>query len=289
MLPMVVALLAAFGAAWAQRRLRPDLAAWTLTILAGGSALAVVWAVLVLAAGWAVEQPGLSGLFGWCSMLFSSHDRVPTAAGIAAWATLVGMVLSLSWRLRERRNAHRAGYDHVASSTEPIAFAVPGRPGRVIVSAGMLDLLDDAEQQVLYAHEQSHLRHRHHRFLAVAEAAAAAVPLLRPVCQQVRFATERWADEDAADEVGDRRLVARAVGRAALAASADGAPRPAMSVVGSGTRARVEALIEPASPAGPRAAGWLAVGTAGFLVSLASSTLQLHHLVAFLAHVCGFD
>ena len=37
--PMVVAVVAAFGAARMQRRLRPDWATWTLTVLSGGAAL----------------------------------------------------------------------------------------------------------------------------------------------------------------------------------------------------------------------------------------------------------
>ena len=180
-------------------------------------------------------------------------------------------------------------YDDIVGSTEPVAFAVPGRPGRVIVSEGMLGSLDSAEQRVLYAHEHSHLRHHHHRFLHVADAAAAAVPLLAPLNRQVRFATERWADEDAVDEVGDRRLVARAVARAAVASATSGIEPAALGISGSGTRARVEALMQP--PGGPTGAtlAWVLLGLTGLAVSVASSTIQFHHLVAFLSHVCGLD
>ena len=37
-----------------------------------------------------------------------------------------------------------------------------------------------------------------------------------PLARQVRFNTERWADESAANEVGSRALVARAIARVAL-------------------------------------------------------------------------
>ncbi len=70
-LPMVVAGVAAFGADWVQRRLRPDWATWTLTVLSAGAALAVLWALAALATGYAAEQPRLSGAFGWCDALFS--------------------------------------------------------------------------------------------------------------------------------------------------------------------------------------------------------------------------
>src|SRR5262249_649712 len=66
-----------------------------------------------------------------------------------------------------------------------------------------------------------------------------ANPLLRPTAASVARATERWADEDAAASVGDRRATARALARAplltrnpaaarrlALAAAARNVPRP---------------------------------------------------------------
>ncbi|MBK6971201.1 MAG: M48 family metalloprotease [Candidatus Microthrix sp.] len=178
-------------------------------------------------------------------------------------------------------------HEQVAGSSEPVAFAVPGRPGRVVVSKGMLETLDSAERRVVYAHEHSHLRRHHHRFLHVADAAAAAVPLLEPLNRQVRFATERWADEDAVVEVGDRRLVARAVARAALASSASGVHPTPLGINGSGARARVEALMLP--PGGVTAAtlAWGSLGMVGLAVSVAGTTVQFHHLVAFVFHICG--
>ena len=50
--------------------------------------------------------------------------------------------------------------------------------------------------------------------------AAAINPTLRPTARALRHTVERWADEDAADAVADRRTVARALARAALAAHA---------------------------------------------------------------------
>lgn len=285
-LPMLVAVAAAFAATWVQRRLRPDWATWALTVLAAGSALAVTWALVVFAAGYAAEQPMLSDVFGWCTALFSSHDRIPAPLGVAAWIALAAMAVSAGLRIRTRRAASRQTHDDILRTDEAVAFALPGKPGRVIVSTGMLDTLDSSEQRVLYAHERSHLRHNHHRFLGIAEAASAAVPILRPISDQVRFATERWADEDAVDEVGDRQLVARAIARAAVAASMTNAPPEALALTGSGSRARVEALLAP--PRDRRTVGaWVAFGIAGLGVSVASSTIQLHHLVAFLNHVCG--
>jgi hypothetical protein len=111
-----------------------------------------------------------------------------------------------------------------------------------VVSQAMLDALSREERLVLFAHERAHLRHGHHRYIAIADASATAIPLLRPLAASVRFACERWADEDAASVVGERQLVARAVAVAALAQ----AEAPRLSFGGSaGVVARVEAMLEP--------------------------------------------
>lgn len=287
LLPTAIAIGAAFAAATIQRRLRPDWATWTLTALAGGTALAVLWALGGLAISFAVEQPLIADLFGWCTSLFSSHDRVPAAVGIAAWAAIVTMAVAGSCKLRQRRSALAEFGEEILRVDEPLAFAVPGRPGRVVVSTGMLASLDRDELTVLFAHEHSHLRHHHHRFLHVAEIAAAAVPLLRPLSRQVRFATERWADEDAAQEVGDRRIVARAIARAALAANGESTPLPSLAAfAGYGTTARVEAMIQPVGRSRRSTALLVGLGTSGFILSMGGSTLQFHHVLEFLRHVC---
>jgi Zn-dependent protease with chaperone function len=108
----------------------------------------------------------------------------------------------------------------VVADDEPDAYALPGIGGRVVISTAMLRALSADERRVLLAHEAAHLTHRHHLWVQAAELAAAANPLLRPAARAVRAAVERWADEVAAAEVGDRTLTARALARAALARAA---------------------------------------------------------------------
>jgi hypothetical protein len=67
----------------------------------------------------------------------------------------------------------------------------------------------------------AHLRHHHAAYVLLAQLAAAANPLLRPLAGHVRLAVELWADREAASEVGDGRLVARALARASLAAAGE--------------------------------------------------------------------
>jgi beta-lactamase regulating signal transducer with metallopeptidase domain len=117
----------------------------------------------------------------------------------------------------------------------------------VLVTTGMLRLLDAAERRVVFAHERAHLRHRHHALVTAAAAAAAVNPLLIGVREAVMFLVERWADEEAAEAVGDRRLTARAVARAALATTGSGPPA-VLSIGGGAAVQRVLALGEPAPP-----------------------------------------
>jgi hypothetical protein len=122
---------------------------------------------------------------------------------------------------------------------------VPGRPGHLLVTTGILRLLDAGERRVLFAHEHAHLAHRHHLLVAVTAAAAAVNPLLTPARDQVAYLVERWADEDAAAEVGDRVLTAQAVARAALATVGAG-PAATLGINGGPAVQRVRALAEPA-------------------------------------------
>lgn len=92
------------------------------------------------------------------------------------------------------------------------------RPGRVVVSRGMWSALDDDERAAVVAHEREHLEHGHHRHLAIGALAIAVNPLLAPWWHDLVYCAERCADEGAARRLADRRVVARAVGRAALSA-----------------------------------------------------------------------
>jgi beta-lactamase regulating signal transducer with metallopeptidase domain len=93
-------------------------------------------------------------------------------------------------------------------------------PCRIVITAGMLRALSDPERRVLLAHERAHASGLHYLFTTAARLAAAANPLLRPVAAATGYTLERWADERAAAVTGDRQLAARAIARAALAATA---------------------------------------------------------------------
>lgn len=127
----------------------------------------------------------------------------------------------------------------------PDAYAVPGRPGRIVLTTAMRSTLTSEQLAVLLAHERSHLRRRHFLWVQLAESAAVVNPLLRRVPGVVRQAAERWADEEAV--VASRRSTAEAIASAALAHSRSlrGRPAPVLSSSGGDVVTRVRALVDP--------------------------------------------
>lgn len=280
--PAVVAVVVGLAAGRLQRHLSPAVATAAYTAAAALAAVAVGGAVVVLAALSIAQLPMVADNLDWCRALAADHT-VPTWLGAGFIIGLVSIVTSGVRSRPRRRPAVPMAADElvVLPIDEPEAYAVPGRPGHIVVSTGMLRRLDDDERRVLLAHERAHLRYHHHRYIAVADLAAGLVPLLRPLGRRVRFATERWADEDAAAAVGDRSLVARAICSAALA----GKPVGALALAELGVPARVEAMLEQHTVSSRRVTAASTV-TALLVVAL-SSSWQLHHLAAFAAHVCN--
>jgi beta-lactamase regulating signal transducer with metallopeptidase domain len=136
----------------------------------------------------------------------------------------------------------------VLDDARPDAFTTPQPAGRIIVTRGLLYALGQQERRVLLAHETSHLAHRHAWWNLAADLAAAMNPLLRPTARAVTTAVERWADEDAARAIGNRRLVAVTLVRVAqLQAKSAGAAAVAAGTAATGgdVAVRVRALLAP--------------------------------------------
>jgi len=245
-----------------------------VTALSSGFVLATV-GFLVLA-----RIPLVARLGHWSAKTLSSGDPMPVGAGVLAGAAVVVLlaaalrrfVLAATGLVAAAAACRRLGPGThglvIVEDEEPDAYALPGLTGRVVVSTAMLRALRADERRVLLAHEAAHLRHHHHLYVQMAELGAAANPLLRPLATAVRAGVERWADEDAASEVGDRALAARALARAGLA-RAHAAPRisqvPNVTLAGvdSGVAQRAVALLAPR----PRRRRWLASAVAGIVLS----------------------
>jgi hypothetical protein len=256
------------------RRLRPDAAARLITSLVLISCGAVVWTLVLIVTANVAQMHGVAERLTWCHDLVANHRGSFSPLGLAALAAALLTTISASRVLyRQRRQPTPSDERELAivASELPVAYALPGDPGQIVVSTAMLRSLDPQEQRVLLAHERSHLRRHHHRYIRTTEFAIAAIPFLAPLRSRLRFVLERWADEDAAEEVGDRAIVACAIARAALATQ----PTPAVGIAMAdcGIVERVEIML-----AGPsersvileRAFGSVALaGAAGLFASLA--------------------
>jgi len=270
------------------RLVSPATCARALTAVVVLAAASIGSALLLVSIAALSELHSVSDALGWCRALYAGdHGAEPWVGAITSTLLVGAVVQAVRYRRRVRaEHAPFAGIDglEVIASDDPVAFAVPGRPGGVVIASVLLGRLDPDERTAVLAHENAHLRLQHHRYVHSVELCAAAFPFLLPLARQVRYATERWADESAAKEVGSRRTVARAIARVALM------PRsaqlnPSLAFSGRGTSARVGALLHPEDPR--RIEIPVAVTAATVVTMLVGSSVQVHHLAMFLVHACG--
>jgi Zn-dependent protease with chaperone function len=232
------------------------------------------------------------------------QDPVPALIGVVAAVLLIFGAVRVVRVLRARRATLRElravcrscgdGELAVVALDAPHAFAVPGRPGRILITRGLLSTLDGDERRVVLIHERAHLQGRHHWLRAATDVCAAVNPVLIPVREAVTFLLERCADEHAAAVTGSRALVARALTKVALAGptggtgSTYGAPRgtPAWPAVlafaGCGVSARVAALhSDPPRPEPLVPSGVVALGVAT-AVAAVQATVAFFQLIYWL-------
>lgn len=276
--PFAVSALLALLAPWAAPRLPPRPAAWALTCAALVAAGGWMGALALLAFTGIGQIPEVAEQGPWSVSALRAENPVwsvvAAVCGLALAASAVALSIAvrrhLSALLRARRECRQLPDSElvVLDGPEPEAYALPGAPGRIVVSRGMLRALDGAERHALLAHERAHLRHRHHAFQITWRLAAAANPLLRPLATSGAFVLERWADEEAAAVTGDRMVVARAVARAGLAVSGARRHPAALAADGGPVMRRVRALLAP-----PRHLRLLPLIAGAFLLMLCCGSL----------------
>ncbi|MFI6696756.1 M56 family metallopeptidase [Streptomyces sp. NPDC050433] len=299
LLPLLLPLTALPIARLAERHLHPRVATRLLSALAAVLAVCSTVCLELLVFVGTVQLPGHPLPDAWVD-----REEAPTTApyeeavGKGAVVALLAVAVSWSTALRRHRRVRRQAEHALAGVPDgelavlpdeaAYAYALPGVRGRIVVSTAMLAGLDAGERAALVAHERAHLAGHHHRYLLAVRFAARANPLLMPLRSAVAYTTERWADEEAARVTGERRVVARAIGKAALVSR--GTPTPTLAgfaapgpVPGPVPR-RVAALLQPA----PSAASWppvrtavglaawaAAAGTLGSALSSANATVTL--------------
>ncbi len=282
--PLSVALA---GAGWTRRTPRAALVLWQAMCL--GAGLSVIGAVLVPAVyplgdniiealwhGWRQLWSGrlVHELAGWqlCCLV--------VAATITA--VLLGVLVHCLLLAVQRRRSHRSLVDLLSASAKdratdarrralladvrvldhpsPVAYSLPGWHSRVVLSAGMLDLLEPDELAAVLEHERAHVRTRHDLMILPFQAwveALGAVPGVRMARQSVAELAEMLADDVAARRTrGD--VLAAALAKVTLACAdrrGIGDPgRPLTGAVSTGSAAvatatvtaRVTRLVRPA-------------------------------------------
>lgn len=288
------ALLATLGARWLER------AGWTLRaprlgilawqVLAVSVLVAAVLGGLALAVSTAPVSGNLAGWLRACVMALRAQYATPggAAAGASGVVLALAILARIAWclvvtlrsaarsraRQREalavlgRAEAGLAGVT-VVDSPLPVAYCLPGRGRRVVVSESALAALTGEQLRAVLAHERAHLRERHDLANAVAAALARAFPRL-PVfsagARQIARLAEMRAD-DAAARSTHRFEVADAL----LTLAAGKAPAAALGAGGPGAGERVRRLIAGTVPLG-RVRRW---GTLGAVAGLLLAPLLL--------------
>lgn len=295
-MPLVAA--ACFGLAGPQlaRRLPPREATWLISVGAVVSALSAATVLCLLGAVLLGQLPDIAGLGHWSSAALREHAPTEPGVGVAALLGALAAGATVVFVAVRRACAVIAAYRAckgmsgegdlvVIEGSPPTAVAVPGRPGRVVVSSSLLRLLSPGERRVVLAHERAHLANGHHWHRSVVAIAIAANPLLAPLGGAIAFATERWADERAAAEVGDRHGAAQALARVALLTGQSPQRQPLLAAGQHAVSERVSALLGDAPEQQPILSLAVIVLLAAGLLAAAVVEKEIEHVFELAGHV----
>ncbi|WP_329081247.1 M56 family metallopeptidase [Streptosporangium sp. NBC_01469] len=270
------------GAGWTHRCPRAALVMWQAIGLAGGMGaigIGLVAAVAPLAAVFPhgahtlirqiLDGRGLDGLGG------AHIGALAWSAGLIGWLSLHTVRAAVRTLRAQRRQ--RLLVDVVADPSllpdayvlpdaQPVAYCIPGRRARVVLSTGTLDLLDGEEVEAVLGHERAHAAGRHDLlllpFLALAQAFP-GLPAATTARQVVPVLLEMLADDRARRVHGELPL-ARALVRMA-APKAGPAAAGTLALADTAVVDRVERLLR-----GHPQPGWMSAAAycaAGLLLS----------------------
>jgi Zn-dependent protease with chaperone function len=257
------------GARWPRRSPAAAIVLWQALGLGWG--LAAVGALAAL--GTAGARVGVAGgALSLASRVLQGRSIAAGILGLRLLAVLAGLLLLLllCWilvaasagvlRARRRQRVLLSLLAHgdpkvpgalVVDHPAATAYCVPGLRSRIVVSAGALDLLDQAELAAVLAHERAHLRERHDLVLLPFTALLRAFRWSSVACEahdSVSLLVEMLADDRAL-----RHRSARELATALLRVGAAGgvhAPTGALAVADGAAECqvavRVSRLLRPA-------------------------------------------
>ena len=268
-------------ASWPRRSPAAAILLWQALGLAGGTA-AVGTLLLVAEPG---DGGGVTGALAGLRTVMHSAPLLIVArlaamtAGVALFALLCWVLAAATVTVmyaRRRQLALLALLAHgdpkvpgalVLDHPAAAAYCVPGLRSKIVVSAGALELLGDAELAAVLAHERAHLRERHDLVLLPFTALRRAFPRSGACTQAytaVALLVEMLADDHALRGGPTRELVSALV-RFGTAGTCP-APAGALAAGEGDMAARVARLLQPARPL-PAAASASVCLTAGLLVA----------------------
>ncbi|GAA4192581.1 M56 family metallopeptidase [Streptosporangium oxazolinicum] len=284
---------------WAQRAPRLAICVW---LAACASALAsMVFSALAVAIPASVIGHGLAAFFEACADILSEGAPLSSpgtraallgAGLIVARFTYCGAAIVVRARWERRRHAdmlnllgRRDGaLDAVVlDHDEAAAYCLPGREGRAVITTAALHSLAPEQVAAVLAHEQAHLRGRHHLLLAAAETFCRAFPRL-PLFARARGEVARLV-ELLADDVAARHHCRLHIAAALVRLATGRAPAFALGAGGETALTRVRRMLSPAAPLRRRER---VAGLAAVTVLLAGpvAVAVIPGVSSFLAHHC---
>ncbi|MBN9239211.1 MAG: hypothetical protein BGO97_05940 [Micrococcales bacterium 70-64] len=211
-------------ASWPSRSPAAALVLWQAIALAGG--LSMIGSLLTF--GLAPFGPDL--LTATVNLVTGEVDRIESwnalalcGAALLTGHLLLNLVLTVVRSERQRRR-HAQLVRLLSSPLEsgarllvspaPVAYCLPGALSSItVVSAGLMDLLDDGEMQAVIEHEKAHVTQRHDVVLVLFRAWYASLPWF-PIAfraqREVGLLVEMLADDTARRTVRDG-VLARAI------------------------------------------------------------------------------
>jgi Zn-dependent protease with chaperone function len=199
---------------------------------------------------------------------------------VLCWILLAAIATVIRARHRQRALLGLLAHDDpkvpgalVVDYPAAAAYCLPGLRSAIVISAGTLDLLDQAELAAVLAHERAHLRARHDLVLLPFCALLRAFrwsALALEANSQVALLVEMMADDRAR-----RRLPARELATALLRVGASGGRAPAGALAAAGQPAGATSGGHGGSaPIGARAARVPAVTIDGQLAARVTRLLR---------------
>ncbi len=281
-LPLVFAMVVAVLGSRPLDRLHPVAAARCCAILLAAVSIASAPTFWLLGLSGLAHAGFHDPIIDWSRHLLPDYPPVGAIVGLASLGAAVVGTVQVSRILIHHRQLRCTDTCplELIDTDEVYAYTLPGPAATIAISSGLRDALDDAEFDIVVAHERAHARYRHDRYKLLALFATALLPPTRSIATRLDHYLERWADEEAVAHTGsDRRLAARTIAKVALAGSGSG-PAPALGIAQHGVAARTTALLSPAD----RTSGVTLVQMAVVIaVTVLFSLAQLHHSLMFAA------